>query len=170
MECRLIGVPLQIGAGRLGCEMGPSALRIAGLGPMLEELGHRVTDLGNIAPAAFKSLSHPNPAVHHLPETVAWIETLSEAAYRESADAMPIFLGGDHALSAGTVPGLARRAAEQGRPLLCSGWMPIPISIRWKPRKAAICMVRRSLISPASPDLRAIFRIWSKRSIRLMWQ
>ncbi|MGV2122706.1 arginase [Agrobacterium vitis] len=117
MECRLIGVPLQIGAGRLGCEMGPSALRIAGLGPMLEELGHRVTDLGNVAPAAFKALSHPNPAVHHLPETVAWIETLSEVAYRESADAMPIFLGGDHALSAGTVPGLARRAAEQGRPL-----------------------------------------------------
>ncbi|MCF1449663.1 arginase [Agrobacterium vitis] len=117
MECRLIGVPLQIGAGRLGCEMGPSALRIAGLGPMLEELGHRVTDLGNVAPAAFKTLTHPNSAVHHLPETVAWIETLSEAAYRESADAMPIFLGGDHALSAGTVPGLARRAAEQGRPL-----------------------------------------------------
>ncbi|BCH58155.1 arginase [Agrobacterium vitis] len=117
MECRLIGVPLQIGAGRLGCEMGPSALRIAGLGPMLEELGHRVTDLGNVAPAVFKDLSHPNPAVHHLPETVAWIETLSEVAYRESADAMPIFLGGDHALSAGTVPGLARRAAEQGRPL-----------------------------------------------------
>ncbi|MVA73856.1 arginase [Agrobacterium vitis] len=117
MECRLIGVPLQIGAGRLGCEMGPSALRIAGLGPMLEELGHRVTDLGNVAPATFKTVSHPNPAVHHLPETVAWIETLSEVAYRESADAMPIFLGGDHALSAGTVPGLARRAAEQGRPL-----------------------------------------------------
>ncbi|MBB4010623.1 arginase [Allorhizobium taibaishanense] len=117
MDVTLIGVPLQIGAGRLGCEMGPSALRIAGLAPMLEELGHRVTDLGNIAPAPFKALTHPNPAVHHLPETVAWIEALSEVSYLESAAAMPIFLGGDHALSAGTVPGLARRAVEQGRPL-----------------------------------------------------
>ncbi|MDR6101037.1 arginase [Agrobacterium larrymoorei] len=117
MDCKLIGVPLQIGAGQLGCEMGPSALRVAGLKGALEELGHHVSDLGNVSPAPFRDLQHPNAAVHHLPETVAWTETLIETAYLESADAMPIFLGGDHALSAGTVAGLSRRAAEQGRPL-----------------------------------------------------
>ncbi|QCJ00299.1 arginase [Agrobacterium larrymoorei] len=117
MNCTLIGVPLQIGAGQLGCEMGPSALRIAGLKASLEELGHKVTDLGNVSPAPLREISHPNPAVHHLPETVAWTETLIDVAYRESADALPIFLGGDHAISAGTVAGLARRAAEQKRPL-----------------------------------------------------
>jgi len=117
MDCKLIGVPLQIGAGQLGCEMGPSALRVAGLKGALEELGHHVRDLGNVSPAPFRDLQHPNAAVHHLPETVAWTETLIETAYLESADAMPIFLGGDHALSAGTVAGLSRRAAEQGRPL-----------------------------------------------------
>lgn len=117
VDCKLIGVPLQIGAGQLGCEMGPSALRIAGLKVALEELGHSVTDLGNITPAPFRELTHPNPAVHHLPETVAWTEALIDVAYRESAEAMPIFLGGDHALSAGTVAGLARRAGEAGRPL-----------------------------------------------------
>lgn len=117
MDCRLIGVPLQIGAGQLGCEMGPSALRIAGLKTALEDLGHRVEDLGNLSPAPFRDLVHPNPAVHHLPETVAWTEVLMEIAYRESGDAMPIFLGGDHALSAGTVAGLSRRASEDGRPL-----------------------------------------------------
>ncbi|WP_296020640.1 arginase [uncultured Agrobacterium sp.] len=117
MDCKLIGVPLQIGAGQLGCEMGPSALRIAGLKAALEELGHDVTDLGNVAPAPLRDLQHPNAAVHHLSETVAWTETLIETAYRESADAMPIFLGGDHALSAGTVAGLSRRSTEQGRPL-----------------------------------------------------
>lgn len=117
MDCKLIGVPLQIGAGQLGCEMGPSAVRVAGLKGALEEFGHRVVDLGNVAPAPFRDLPHPNAAVHHLPETVAWTETLIETAYRESADAMPIFLGGDHALSAGTVAGLSRRAAEKKRPL-----------------------------------------------------
>lgn len=117
MKCTLIGVPLQIGAGQLGCEMGPSALRIAGLKTSLEELGHKVTDLGNVSPAPLREISHPNPAVHHLPETVAWTETLIDVAYRESADALPIFLGGDHAISAGTVAGLARRAAERKRPL-----------------------------------------------------
>lgn len=117
MDCTLIGVPLQIGAGQLGCEMGPSALRIAGLKASLEELGHKVTDLGNVSPAPLREITHPNPAVHHLPETVAWTETLIDVAYRESADALPIFLGGDHAISAGTVAGLARRAAERKRPL-----------------------------------------------------
>lgn len=117
MECTLIGAPLQIGAGQLGCEMGPSALRIAGLRKALEELGHTVKDTGNVTPRAFGEVPHPNAAVHHLGETVAWVEALSTAAYEHSKAGMPIFLGGDHAISAGTVPGLARRAAEQGRPL-----------------------------------------------------
>lgn len=117
MECTLIGAPLQIGAGQLGCEMGPSALRIAGLRTALEELGHEVKDTGNISPRPFGEMAHPNAAVHHLGETVAWIEALSAAAYDHSETGMPIFLGGDHAISAGTVPGLARRAAERGRPL-----------------------------------------------------
>lgn len=97
--------------------MGPSALRIAGLRTALEELGHTVKDTGNLTPRAFDEMPHPNAAVHHLGETVAWVEALSAAAYEHSKAGMPIFLGGDHAISAGTVPGLARRAAEQGRPL-----------------------------------------------------
>lgn len=117
MECILIGAPMQIGAGQLGCEMGPSALRIAGLRPALEELGHTVRDAGNLAPRDFEEIAHPNAAVHHLGETVAWVEVLAAAAYEHGKTGMPIFLGGDHAISAGTVPGLARRAAEQGRPL-----------------------------------------------------
>lgn len=117
MECTLIGAPLQIGAGQLGCEMGPSALRIAGLRTALEELGHTVRDIGNLAPRNFAEMPHPNAAVHHLGETVAWVEALSAAAYEHSRTGMPIFLGGDHAISAGTVPGLARRAAELARPL-----------------------------------------------------
>ena len=117
MDVRLIGVPLQEGASQLGCEMGPSALRVAGLAEALGGLGHTVTDCGNVAPRGSRPLIHPNRAIHHLPEIAGWLEALSDAAFRESDGAMPIFLGGDHALSAGTVRGMAARAAKLGRPL-----------------------------------------------------
>ena len=117
MDVRLIGVPLQDGAGRLGCEMGPSALRVAGLGDALSGLGHTVHDCGNVAPRSVRPLIHPNRAIHHLPEVAGWIDALSDVAFRESEGAMPIFMGGDHALSAGTVRGMAARAAAENRPL-----------------------------------------------------
>lgn len=117
MDVRLIGVPLQDGAGRLGCEMGPSALRVAGLGDALSGLGHTVHDCGNVAPRPVRPLIHPNRAIHHLPEVAGWIDALSDVAFRESEGAMPIFMGGDHALSAGTVRGMAARAAAENRPL-----------------------------------------------------
>ncbi|GHD22996.1 arginase [Tianweitania populi] len=97
--------------------MGPSAYRTAGLVEVLAELGHEVTDLGNVTLPHTEAKTHPNSAVHHLPEIAGWTEVLTDVAYRQSADGMPIFLGGDHALSAGTVAGVARRAAEQSRPL-----------------------------------------------------
>ncbi len=115
--CKLIGVPVQEGAGRLGCDMGPSAYRAAGLAEALRGLDREVLDLGNIRPAAPRPLAHPNAAVKFLPEIAAWIEAIADAAYEHSADALPVFLGGDHSLSAGTLTGLARRARERGRPL-----------------------------------------------------
>lgn len=117
MRCRIVGAPEQDGAGHLGCEMGPSALRTAGLISALTELGHEVEDLGTVQPAAAQPVTHRNPALKKLPEIVAWTAAIAEAAYQASKDAMPIFLGGDHAISAGTLSGIARRAAETGRPL-----------------------------------------------------
>ena len=117
MHCKLIGIPLQDGASQLGCEMGPSALRVAGLAAALADLGHEVSDLGNLSPPPTRDVAHGNSAVRNLPEIVAWTELLADVAYRESGEGMPIFLGGDHALSAGTVAGVARRAADKGRPL-----------------------------------------------------
>ncbi|PZN51313.1 MAG: arginase [Proteobacteria bacterium] len=117
MRCRILGAPVQDGAGRLGCEMGPSALRTAGLVPALLALGHEVEDLGAIQPAPREQVSHQNPALKALPEIVAWTTAISEAAYQASEDAMPIFLGGDHSISAGTVSGVARHARKVGRPL-----------------------------------------------------
>ncbi len=117
MQCRLVGAPVQDGAGRLGCEMGPSALRTAGIEAAIAELGHEVYDLGNVTPPPPQPMVHGNTMLKALPEVSAWTAALAEAAYVASDGAMPVFLGGDHSLSAGTVAGMARRAAEAGRPL-----------------------------------------------------
>lgn len=115
-HCKLIGAPVQDGAGRMGCEMGPSALRTAGLATAIARLGHRVTDLGTLPKPAPIAAAFPNHALKNLPDVAAWVQLLTHVAYEESADAMPIFMGGDHSLSAGTVSGLARRAQQAGRP------------------------------------------------------
>jgi arginase len=117
MRCRIVGAPVQDGAGRMGCEMGPSALRTAGLVATLKELGHEVEDRGQVHRRPARPLVHGNLALKALPEISAWTEAIAQAAYDASGDAMPIFLGGDHSISAGTLSGIARRAAEAGRPL-----------------------------------------------------
>ena len=94
--------------------MGPSALRTAGLITELRSLGFAVQDRGNVALGPLPQISHPNANLNALPETIAWTEALAEAAYRASAESVAIFLGGDHSLSAGTLTGVARQAAEQG--------------------------------------------------------
>ncbi|HEV7257672.1 MAG TPA: arginase [Bosea sp. (in: a-proteobacteria)] len=114
-RCILIGAPTQDGAGRLGCDMGPSAYRTAGLREALADLGFVVEDRGNVSPAPLRDLSHPNPALRNLSAYDAWIRALTDAAEEAGGDGMPIFLGGDHSLSAGSIAGLARRARREGR-------------------------------------------------------
>ena len=120
MDCKILAVPIQIGAGRGGCHLAPAALRAAGLVGALKKQGHRVDDLGTIEPGTVAPIAHANPALKALPEIAAWIPAITDAAQRASRHAgrdLPIFLGGDHAISAGTLPGVARAAAAQGRPL-----------------------------------------------------
>ncbi|MEN3163964.1 arginase [Tistrella mobilis] len=124
-HCRLIGVPLEEGAGRRGCAMGPAAFRTAGIVEALAALGHRVTDEGDLAPRAEPTARtdrlsgpHDNPALKHLARIAGWTAAIADAAFAASAgpDDLPVFLGGDHALAAGTLTGLARRAAAERRP------------------------------------------------------
>jgi len=117
MRCRIVGAPVQEGNAYPGCDMGPSSLRVAGIVSALRQLGHAVEDLGIVQPTAVRPLAHPNAAIKALPEISAWTAAIAEAAYAASDDAMPIFLGGDHSMSAGSLAGLARRAAELKRPL-----------------------------------------------------
>ncbi len=116
LSCTLVGAPVECGASQHGCLMGPDAYRTAGLKPAIEALGYDVYDLGNIEPCATQPYTHPNSTIHHLDETIGWAISLEEAAYKASQSSnLPIFLGGDHSLSIGTVPGVTRHAAELGR-------------------------------------------------------
>jgi len=166
MLCKIVGIPLQVGASQLGCEMGPSAIRVAGLSEALRELGHEVMDLGNIAPPEPGQRAHPNAAVRALHEVSGWIQSAASTAFEFSSSGMPIFLGGDHAIAAGTVSGMARRAAAKGRPSSFSGSMPIRTFTRLRPLTAEIFMGRPSPIIPVKKDLRAIFLTSMFGSIR----
>lgn len=117
LVCGLIGAPVQSGTHQEGCLMGPDALRTAGIAESLASLNHSVQDYGNLPRPAFGTISHPNKAVRHLAETAGWIESLQEAAYQAARETdFPIFLGGDHSMAAGTVPGVARHCDELGQP------------------------------------------------------
>lgn len=116
--CRLIGFPIETGASQPGCIMGPAAIRTAGLPQILSDLGWKVSDEGDLQLSTFDDLTHPNAAVKNLGQTVGWVKLAHDAAYRacQSYD-LPIFLGGDHSMAAGTISGVARHADEIERPL-----------------------------------------------------
>lgn len=112
----LIGAPVDGGAGMSGCIMGPAALRVAGLANSLTELNCDVTDLGDVVPDEV-SLKLGG-ATHHENEVAGF----ARALYRKGYDALksgatPIFMGGDHSLSMGSVTGVAKYAAEVGKKL-----------------------------------------------------
>ncbi len=112
---RLFGVPMDLGQRRRGVDMGPSALRYAGLTPALQALGHTVIDAGNIAVPLPEQEPDEPEAQHarHLPSIAGVCRAIYEAAHW-CADhgEIPVFLGGDHSLSIGTVSAVT---AEPGR-------------------------------------------------------
>ncbi|TMM54445.1 arginase [Sulfitobacter sabulilitoris] len=113
--CILVGAPVDSGKRRTGCLMGPDAYRTAGLARALTDLGHRVEDRGNVVPNRNDTPDHPK--LHALAETIGWTEALAEASEAAMKDGLPIFMGGDHSLSLGTVLGAMRHADAEGRPL-----------------------------------------------------
>ncbi|OCJ03041.1 arginase [Rhizobium sp. AC44/96] len=113
----LIGAPLEEGSGRRGAAMGPAALRIAGVDRTLVDLGYDVADAGDVQVVPARDL--PNlPKAHNLRTVGAFARALEAGVYEiAAAGRFPIILGGDHSLSMGSVSGMARHAARQGRPL-----------------------------------------------------
>ncbi|MEH6833975.1 MULTISPECIES: arginase [Falsihalocynthiibacter] len=115
--CVLIGAPIDCGKARAGCLMGPDALRTAGIATALSELGFNVEDWGNFAPDLGPEVACDNPAVHGLRETIGWATALRREGARAMEVGTPIFMGGDHAMSLGSVAGVADYAERQKRPL-----------------------------------------------------
>ncbi|HEU4463514.1 MAG TPA: arginase, partial [Gemmatimonadota bacterium] len=112
-DIHLIGVPLDLGAGRRGVDMGPSAIRIAGVRERLARLGYQVTDTGDVPVPIPESADPGDPKAHYLPQIA---EVAGELADRVTtamrAGAIPLVLGGDHSLSIGSIAGAARWARE----------------------------------------------------------
>lgn len=113
----LIGAPIEEGSGRRGAAMGPAALRIAGIDKTLAELGHPVIDEGDLKPLPARDLAN-HPRANNLQMVAAFTRAIDGAIHEAArAGRLPVILGGDHALSMGSVSGMARHAAELGKPL-----------------------------------------------------
>ena len=110
-DIAIIGTPVDLGAGRRGVDMGPSAIRYAGLKERLEALGHRVRDLGNISVPLAEQIAPP-AAGERLRYLGALVEVNRALAHQVAAvvaeGSFPLVLGGDHSLAIGSVGGLAR--------------------------------------------------------------
>jgi arginase len=104
----IIGAPLDLGQGRRGVDMGPSALRVANLNGRIALLGYEVEDLGNIAVALAETAPEGNIRAKYLPEIAASCNRLAEAVGQAlSRGRLPLALGGDHSVAIGTTSGVS---------------------------------------------------------------
>jgi arginase len=111
----ILGVPLDLGGGRRGVDMGPSAVRIAGLGERLAGLGSVVIDKGNLDAPIPETRAARDPKKKYIREIARVCQRLYLQVYQaHEEDALPIVLGGDHSLAAGSVGASADFATAQG--------------------------------------------------------
>lgn len=116
MDISLLGIPLEAGNSVAGTLMGPAALRTAGIAAMLATLGHDVTDFGDVTPS--EAGPADLPGCRNAGLVGAWVEAIHDRSLAVLAHGgVPIFMGGDHALSMGTVSAVSRYCREQGREL-----------------------------------------------------
>ena len=111
----ILGAPLDLGAGRRGVDMGPSALRLAGLNAKLSSLGYEVADLGNVAVAQQESTPSGAENAKYLPQiakTCASLAAMVENVVR--AGNFPLVLGGDHSIAVGTASGVGHVFHDRG--------------------------------------------------------
>jgi arginase len=107
-KIRVLGVPLDMGASRRGVDMGPSAMRVAGLEARLEALGHRVTDGGNIGVEIAETQPSGSDKARYLEPIAEICLRTAEAVLKTLEEGMtPLILGGDHSLAAGSISGVA---------------------------------------------------------------
>jgi arginase len=114
----ILGVPLDLGGGRRGVDMGPSAVRIAGLGERLAAMGSLIVDRGDLITPIPETRVARDPTKKYIREIARVCQRLYQQVLSSlDTGALPIVLGGDHSLAAGSVAASADFAAARGRRL-----------------------------------------------------
>jgi len=111
----IIGAALDLGQGRRGVDMGPSAIRYAGLDSRIAELGRPVEDWGNVGTPVAEAIDYGDERARFLDEIKATCAEIADTVARAKSDGyLPLVLGGDHSVAIGTLGGLARSAGPGG--------------------------------------------------------
>jgi arginase len=107
-KIRIIGVPMDLGQSRRGVDMGPSALRVAGLQARIKQLGHQVEDIGNIQVKQAEEMSYGEKRAKYLQEISETCKDIAAATEKSLSEGfLPVVLGGDHSIAAGVAAGVA---------------------------------------------------------------
>jgi arginase len=115
-KIRILGVPMDLGQSRRGVDMGPSALRVAGLQTRLKQLGYQVEDIGNISVKQPEEQHYGDKRAKYLNEIAETCQGLADAVEKTLADEMmPMILGGDHSIAAGSVAGVSSFFRKQSK-------------------------------------------------------
>jgi len=113
-KVRIIGVPMDLGQSRRGVDMGPSALRVAGLQSRIKQLGHQVEDIGNIHVKQAEEQHYGEKRAKYLNEIVETCRGLAAMTQKTVEEGMlPLVLGGDHSIAVGSVAGVAAHFRKQ---------------------------------------------------------
>ncbi|MEK7330129.1 MAG: arginase, partial [Candidatus Eisenbacteria bacterium] len=114
----IIGVPVDLGAGRRGVDMGPSAIRVAGLEARLEQLGHQVEDFGDLDVMIPETQQVGEGKLRYKEPILAMCDALRQQVEQAlGRGRLPLVLGGDHSIAIGSVAGSAGHYARTGRSL-----------------------------------------------------
>ena len=115
-KIRIIGVPMDLGASRRGVDMGPSALRVAGLQSRLKQLGRQVEDIGNIPVRQPEEQHYGEKNAKYLEEIAATCKDVAEIVRKAlDEDMIPLVLGGDHSIAVGTAAGVAAHFRKESK-------------------------------------------------------
>jgi arginase len=115
-KIRIIGVPMDLGQSRRGVDMGPSALRVAGLQARIKQLGHTVEDIGNVSVKQAEEQHYGVKNAKYLNEIAETCRGVAEITERTLADGfLPIVLGGDHSIAVGSLTGVSSHFRKKGQ-------------------------------------------------------
>lgn len=116
MNIHVLGVPMDLGAGRRGVDMGPSAIRIAGVSEKLQSLGHSVVEEGDISTKIPEQQKVKNPKLKYLSEIVRACTLLSTKTQKIlESGGFPLVIGGDHSIAIGTIAGVSNFCKQKNK-------------------------------------------------------